>query len=93
MQWTVLIRPIRKDDQNRDVDLQAIFDALDVSSFAGVKIAIAQKDSAKFAAAYKLALDGCYTCHKSSALPFLRPTMPTAPAQGILDFAPLPAGP
>jgi hypothetical protein len=45
MQWTILIRPIRKDDQNRDVDLQAIFDALDVSSFAGVKMAIAQKDS------------------------------------------------
>jgi hypothetical protein len=89
MQWTILIRPIRKDEQNRDVDLQAIFDALDVSSFAGVKIAIAQKDSAKFVAAYKLALDGCYTCHKASALPFLRPTMPTAPAQGILDFAPL----
>jgi hypothetical protein len=88
MQWTILIRPIRKDDQNRDVDLQAIFDALDVSSFAGVKIAIAQKDSAKFAAAYKLALDGCYTCHKASAMPFLRPTMPKAPAQGIIDFAP-----
>jgi hypothetical protein len=90
MQWTILIRPIRKDDQNRDVDLQAIFDALDVSSFAGVRMAIAQKDSAKFASAYKLALDGCYTCHKASAMPFLRPTMPKAPAQGIIDFAPLP---
>ena len=88
MQWAVLIRPIRKDDQNRDVDLQAIFDALDVSSFAGVKMAIAQKDSQKFAAAYRLALDGCYTCHKSSAKPFLKPTMPKAPAQGIIDFAP-----
>ena len=82
MQWTILIRPIRKDDQNRDVDLQAIFDALDVSSFAGVKIAIAQKDSQKFTAAYKLALDGCYTCHKASALPFLRPTMPTRARPG-----------
>lgn len=90
MQWTILIRPIRKDDQNRDVDLQAIFDALDVSSFAGVKMAIAQKDSQKFAPAYKLALDGCYTCHKASAKPFLRPTMPSAPAQGIIDFAPGP---
>jgi hypothetical protein len=35
-----------------------------------------------------LALDGCYTCHKASAKPFLRPTMPSAPAQGIIDFAP-----
>jgi len=90
MQWTIRIRPIRKDDQNRDVDLQAIFDALDASSFAGVKMAIAQKDSQKFPAAYKLALDGCYTCHKTSAKPFLRPIVPTAPAQGIIDFAPTP---
>ena len=90
MQWTILIRPIRKDDQNRDVDLQAIFDALDASSFAGVKMAIAQKDSQKFPAAYKLALDGCYTCHKTSGKPFLRPIVPTAPAQGIIDFAPGP---
>ena len=88
MLWTIFIRPIRKDAQNRDVDLQAIFDALDVSSFAGVKFAIAQKDSQKFVAAYKLALDGCYTCHKASAMPFLRPIVPSAPAQTILDFAP-----
>ena len=91
MQWTIFIRPIRKDAQNRDVDLQAIFDALDVSSFASVKFAIAQKDSQKFVAAYKLALDGCYACHKTSGKPFLRLTVPSAPAQAILDFAPEPA--
>jgi hypothetical protein len=91
IQWTIRIRPIRKDAENRDVDLQAIFDALDASSFAAVKIAIAQKDSQKFTAAYKLGLDGCYTCHKTSAKPFLRVTVPTAPAQTILDFAPNPA--
>src|SRR5262245_57274200 len=45
IQWTIFIRPIRKDAENRDVDLKAIFDALDVSSFASVKFAIAQKDS------------------------------------------------
>jgi hypothetical protein len=91
IQWAIMIRPIRKDAENRDVDLQAIFNALDVSSFAGVKFAIAQKDSQKFAAAYKLALEGCYACHKASAKPFLRVTVPSAPAQGIVDFAPEPA--
>jgi hypothetical protein len=91
MQWTIFIRPIRKDAQNRDVDLQAIFDALDVSSFASVKFAIAQKDSQKFAAAYKLSLDGCFACHKTSGKPFLRLTVPSAPAQTILAFAPDPA--
>jgi hypothetical protein len=90
MQWTILIRPIRKDLQNRDVDLQAIFDALDASSFAGVKIAIAQKDPQKFTTAYKLALDGCYTCHKASAKPYLRLSVPTAPPQAIINFAPDP---
>jgi hypothetical protein len=90
IQWTIFIRPIRKDAQNRDVDLQAIFDALDVSSFAAVKFAIAQKDSQKFTAAYKLALDGCYACHKASSKPFLRLSVPSAPAQTILDFAPEP---
>jgi hypothetical protein len=91
IQWAIMIRPIRKDAENRDVDLQAIFNALDVSSFAGVKFAIAQKDSQKFAAAYRLALEGCYACHKASAKPFLRVTVPGAPAQGIVDFAPEPA--
>ncbi len=91
IQWTVAIRPIRKDLDGRDVDLQAIFNAVDVSSFAAVKFAIAQKDSAKFAPAYKQALDGCYSCHKASAKPFLRPIVPRQPAQTIIDFAPDPA--
>ena len=57
--WTIRIRPIRKDDEKRDVDLKAIFDAVDATTFAAVKIAIAQKDSAKFTKAYKESLEGC----------------------------------
>ena len=88
IQWTILIRPIRKDPEGRDVDLQAIFQAVDSSTFAAVKIAIERKDSAQFETAYKGALDGCYSCHKSSGKPFLRPIVPTAPAQTIIDFSP-----
>jgi hypothetical protein len=88
IQWTILIRPIRKDLEGRDVDLQAIFQAVDSSTFAAVKIAIERKDSAQFETAYKGALDGCYSCHKSSSKPFLRPIVPTAPAQTIIDFNP-----
>jgi hypothetical protein len=65
--WTIRIRPIRKDDEQRDVDLKAIFDAVDATTFAAVKIAIAQKDSGKFAKAYRESLDGCFACHKASA--------------------------
>jgi len=91
IQWTIRIRPIRKDPDNRDVDLQAIFDAVDASTFAAVKIAIEQKNGVQFATAYKASLDGCYSCHKSSGKPFLRPIVPTAPAQTIIDFNPDPA--
>lgn len=88
IEWTIKIRPIRKDAEGRDVDLQAIFQAVDSSAFAAVKIAIERKDSAQFAIAYKGALDGCYSCHKSSGKPYLRPIVPTAPAQTIIDFSP-----
>jgi hypothetical protein len=89
--WTIRIRPIRQDDEKRDVDLKAIFDAVDATTFAAVKIAIAQKDAAKFAKAYKESLEGCYACHKASSKPYLRPVMPKAPAQEIIGFAPDPA--
>jgi hypothetical protein len=88
IQWTIRIRPIRKDPEGRDVDLKAIFDAVDTSTLAAVKLAIAQKDRVKFVNAYKEALEGCYSCHKASGKPFLRPIVPRAPGQAIIDFAP-----
>ena len=88
IQWTIQIRPIRKDADGRDVDLQSIFQAVDASLFAAVKVAIEKQNAQEFATAYKNALDGCYSCHKSSGKPFLRPIVPTAPAQTIIDFAP-----
>jgi hypothetical protein len=88
IQWTIQIRPIRKDPDGRDVDLRSIFQAVDASLFAAVKVAIEQQSTERFATAYKNSLDGCYTCHKSSGKPFLRPIVPTAPAQTIIDFAP-----
>ena len=88
IQWTIRIRPIRKDLEGRDVDLKTIFDAVDTSTLAAVKLAIAEKDRVKFVSAYKVALDGCYSCHKASGKPFLRPIVPRAPGQAILDFAP-----
>lgn len=89
--WTIRIRPIRKDDEQKDVDLKAIFDAVDATTMAGVKIAIAQKDSAKFTKAYTESLEGCWSCHKASSKPYLRPVLPKTPAQEIISFAPYPA--
>jgi hypothetical protein len=93
IEWTIRIRPIRQDPDGRDVDLPSIFQAVDSTLFAAVKIAIEQQNAAQFAAAYKNSLDGCYSCHKSSGKPYLHPVIPTAPAQTIIDFSPgTPAG-
>lgn len=88
IQWTILIRPVRKDAEGRDVDLKAIFDALNVSAFATLKLAIAQKDTARFVSAYKQGIEGCYSCHKAAGKAFLRPVIPRTPAQNMIDFAP-----
>ena len=88
IQWTIHVRPIRKDAEGRDVDLPSIFQAVDSSLFAAVKIAIEQKNGAQFATAYTRSLDGCYSCHKSSGKPYLHLIVPSVPAQTIVDFSP-----
>ena len=45
-------------------------------------------DSTQFVAAYKETIEACYLCHKASEKPFLRPMIPTAPAQGIINVDP-----
>jgi hypothetical protein len=88
IQWTIRIRPIRKDADGKDVDLKSIFDGIETSSLAAVKDAIAQKDLARFTAAYKTMLESCYACHKASSKPYLRPMVPTVPASTLINFDP-----
>ena len=88
IQWTIAVRPVRKDADGKDVDLKPIFDAVDATLFAAVRVSVLKKDAAGFDASYRAALDGCYSCHKASSKPFLRPVVPTAPAQTLIDFAP-----
>jgi len=70
------------------VDLKGIYDAVDSSAFATVKRAIEAKDSQGFSTAYKQALEACYSCHKTSGKPYLRPMVPTAPPQTIINYDP-----
>jgi len=88
MLWTIRIRPIRKDADGKDVDLKGIFDGIDTSSLAAVKQAIAQKDLARFTAAYKTMLESCYSCHKSVGRPYLRPMIPNEHVQSALTMDP-----
>jgi hypothetical protein len=86
VRWTVLIRPVRKDADGQPVDLKSIFEAIDASVFSVVSEAITQKDHPRFVMAYKQALEACYSCHKASGKPYLRPMIPQTPPQPIINF-------
>ncbi|MGB7219825.1 MAG: hypothetical protein WBD07_13585 [Vicinamibacterales bacterium] len=88
VRWAVLLRPVRKLQNGKDVDVKGIFDGVDPSAFATVQIAIEDKDTAAFADAYKQALVACYSCHKAVGHPELHPMVPTAPPTTIINFDP-----
>jgi hypothetical protein len=86
--WTVLLRPVRKMPDGSEVNIKGIWDGIEPSSFAAVDIAIEQEDFAQFEKDYRVALETCYSCHKSAGLPQIRPQIPTAPPATILNFDP-----
>jgi cytochrome c553 len=86
VRWTVLIRPVRQLPGGGTVDIKGQFDAIDPSAFAFVQLAIEDQDSQAFETAYKQALTACHTCHAAAGLPFIRPTIPTAPPTTILSY-------
>jgi hypothetical protein len=88
IRWTIRIRPIRKDLEGNSVDLKGIYDSVDDSVMAKLQQAIDKKDGVQFAATYKETLVQCYSCHKASGKPYLRPMVPTGPPQTIINFDP-----
>jgi len=88
IRWTIRIRPVRKSPAGDPVDLQGIYDAIDGGTMVKLQQAIDSKDGAKFEAQYKETLAECYSCHKASGKPYLRPTIPTSPPQSIINFDP-----
>lgn len=87
IQWLVRKNPtIRNNVEQKDVDLQGIFDGIDTSSLAMVKDAIEKKDGPTFDKNYKLMLESCYSCHKAVGRPYIRPQIPTAQVQQIVNM-------
>jgi hypothetical protein len=84
--WTIRLRPVRKGPDGNDVNLVPIFESIDTSAFKAVADAIQTQNSAAFSAAYRVTLESCYACHKASGKPYLRPEVPTEPAQSIINF-------
>ena len=88
IRWTIRINPVRKDAEGKEVDLKGIFDGIDQSSMPILKRAVEKKDSAAFVVAHKQMLESCYACHKASGKPYLRPMIPTARLQTIINDDP-----
>ena len=84
--WTIQLRPVRKAPDGSDVNLLPIFESIDTSAFKSIADAIQTQNAAAFSAAYRETLQACYGCHKASGKPYLRPMVPTAPAQAIINF-------
>jgi hypothetical protein len=79
---------IRNNAEQKDVDLVGIFDGIDTSSLAMVKDAIEKKDGPGFDKNYRIMLESCYACHKSVGRPYIRPQIPTAQVQQMVNMDP-----
>ena len=88
IRWTIRINPTRKKPDGEIVDIKGIFDGIDATVLPPLKDAVAKKDMKKFEAAYRTMLEACYSCHKASAKPYLRPMIPTVPPQTIINYDP-----
>ncbi len=86
--WAIRVIPVRKDSAGREVDLKAMWEAIDAGLFSQIGSAIAEKNAEKFTTSYKGAMEGCYTCYKASSKAYLRLQIPTAPPQPIINFDP-----
>ena len=93
IRWTIRISPTRKKPDGEIVDIKGIFDGVDTGAIAPLRATIEKKDSVQFVAAYRVMLESCYACHKSIGRPYLRPQIPTATTQPIINVDPAAAWP
>jgi hypothetical protein len=88
LRWAVRRIPIRKDNQGHEINLSNILEAFENSQLTELKQAIDSKDQTGFERLYKESLTICYSCHKATDKPYLRPQVPAEPATRILNFDP-----
>lgn len=88
LRWAVRIIPRRKDAAGQIIDLEALLQAFENSPLKQIEEAISATDTQAFEKAYRFGLESCYSCHKASDKPFIRPQVPTAPEATIINFEP-----
>jgi hypothetical protein len=92
LRWAVRIIPVRR-IPGGEIDLRGLLEAVDSTGLAAIGKAITDKNGEAFAGAYRQTLDGCYSCHKASDKPYLRPRIPQQPQSRIINFDPAATGP
>jgi hypothetical protein len=86
IRWLTRINPMPKGPDGMPVDVKGIFDGIDTSTLAAVKAAIDKNDRKEFETTYRGALESCYQCHKAVGRPYLRPMIPKALPQTIINL-------
>jgi hypothetical protein len=88
MKCAVRIIPVRKDNAGKEVKLEDILQSIENSPYMQMGEVIKQQDAQKFEPTYKYIVEGCYSCHKASDKPYLRPRLPERPASAMINFDP-----
>lgn len=88
LRWAVRRIPVRKDNEGREVKLLPILEAFENAQLTQLKETIDRRDVRRFSVVYKEALTICYSCHKASDKPYLRPRVPDEPVNRIINFDP-----
>jgi hypothetical protein len=88
LHWAVRIIPVRKDNAGVEIKLVELLEAMENSPLKQLGEAISMKDEAAFEKAYRFSIETCYSCHKASDKPFIRPQIPTQPEASIINFDP-----
>src|SRR5206468_10065105 len=87
LRWAVRIIPVRKTKAG-DLELNGILEAVDNTLLSALQKTIEDRDAAKFIAAYKRTIEGCYSCHKAAEKPYLRLQVPDRPEVPVINFDP-----
>jgi hypothetical protein len=88
LRWAVRVIPVRKSSKGEEIKLGPILEAFENSPLKQLQEAIEKTDHHRFVEAYKFTIETCYTCHKAVEKPFLRPAIPSRPAEPTINFDP-----
>jgi len=87
LHWAVRI-PVRKDNAGVEIKLVDILEAMENGPLKQLGEAIAARNDVDFEKAYRFSMETCYSCHKASDKPFIRPQIPAQPETSIINFDP-----